>query len=428
MEQKELITSIGEDQIYTVAWEGRRYYLVEHVKSGTGAIFDHERKYLDAIPAECERRGGQNGRRKNIRSLTSHARNRKYPPSLCWLGRSNTPTLYLSQFLYAQYKGIPIDEVRKGRVAHVNGVFLPNGWEDCRSSNLAMTTDVILSSEERTFEVIQIGRKQYIKLTLHNYPAPNNETIVEYSETMLDILARPNSFTFSVDYFGRIIARRKRGGKHYSCHFSALVCAIYDGAVTSENIEDAFRITKERRGRGLDVDHLNSDKLNNTTGNLSLMPSSVNASKRGYTAAFGNPYSCFYAYDRHTGEYLIEATFGAYTQFIRCKSAEVLNDWLKEVQGRCRLTQNTEVFIVRGGGNLESIPTPKQVGSNQRTRAIEEDIAHADALLSMPREKFIDWKIGQQPTVEQFANLLGQIYGCGRHIHVRAKQCQSKAK
>lgn len=72
--------------------------------------------------------------------------------------------------------------------------------------------------------------------------------------------------------------------------------------------------------------------------------------------------------------------------------------------------RNTDAFIVHGGKVIGGIPTPKQTSGNRRARAIEEDITHADALLSMPRDKFIDWRVTQEPKVEQFAELLSRLY------------------
>lgn len=280
--------NIRKDRFYPVKMGGVWCYRVKHVPSGKTATFDKDVLLLDKLISNISD------------TRTSLIPVEKGGDPVMAFGKSprHGAAISLASMAYAFYHDLSIDEVRKLRIKHVNGTYLPDGSEDCRSCNLAATSEPCLATRQRRFSISPDG--QHIKLELTPKGRPVIATVyLSNVPGFLDFLSRPGNFYFSTRDGGR-----KKKGRRVTAQFldasgcrhivklSRLAHFYYQGMITESN----FRVNLHPLDKlfRLDIDHLNSDKHNNTKWNLSSMAGHKNQKEKSdLLARLKPPYYCF---------------------------------------------------------------------------------------------------------------------------------------
>lgn len=166
---------------------------VPHSKQPVGSEFDHDERLVTAIENYIEEHGVLLVPRNDTGTL-------RFTQSK----KTGASALALAVLLDATKRGISIAEARKFRVQHIGGAFIESSIENCHGDNLASTGTPILKNTSREFTVVAIGEKKYIFLHIFTRGVT---TQFDYSPELLDFLARPSNFTFTVNGFGRVQAR-----------------------------------------------------------------------------------------------------------------------------------------------------------------------------------------------------------------------------
>lgn len=393
-------------QVTEVERDGLPYYQLIHTPTGKRVEFDHDEKKVEAIREYMGRHSVPLYIRKDAQTFV-------FPKSK----KTGEPVLALAALLFAVGKGVPISEVRKFRIQHAHGTFIEEGVENCHADNLASTGEPIHSNNSREFTVVAIGGQQFISLHLRAYGVT---TFMDYSPELLDFLATPNNFSFGVSADGRIQAQTNQNG--YNPYLAQVVYAFGEGRLNKDNFENIQEILNEMtEGRMLDVDHLNGDLANNCLLNLSLMLGTTNTAKKDMASLFYYPYDTYWAYDKRTGEYLIEFGLepcpgaGFQTAYYKCADERALLNFLETMLGRLRLTDKLTGAIIAHDGQFVVLPTPKGMTEKCEGKAPRDtvaDISHAMELLRMNEETpevFRSWKIvKERPILHEFAAMLGR--------------------
>jgi hypothetical protein len=337
--------------------------VVEHLKSGQCACFDHDPALVEAIKAEIDRRRA---------SIIYHGCNKALEFG-CVKGES----MSLATFLYAQYEGIPLEEVRKHRVNHIDHVTLDNGMEDCRSINLSFDGGIVQRNKSRSIErVSAVGGRDVIKLTLLAGRGKGTVQYFDYYPDLYRILATPSVCSFCVT---RNTQRIMIGTS--SIPVSRLAYAYYTGMLDTNNVRQSLKdLSSKWNDECMEVDHVNGDYNNNCRYNLSLISKSQNSIKRNTTAWFFPPYNLYLAVNER-GEYLIDFVHGDKERFIRCVDVDTLNDCLFNLLGRGgSITKGVKSNIV----TPESVRKARNAeGLTSVVRDFGADDDHAISLLEM---------------------------------------------
>jgi hypothetical protein len=342
-------------------------YVVEHLKSGQCACFDHDPALVEAIKAEIDRRRA---------SIIYHGCNKALEFG-CVKGES----MSLATFLYAQYEGIPLEEVRKHRVNHIDHVTLDNGMEDCRSINLSFDGGIVQRNKSRSIErVSAVGGRDVIKLSLLSGKSSGVVNWFDYDPQLYRILATPSICAFGSDGNNQRIVVHRVNGKG-GIPVSRLAYAYYAGLLDTKDVKQSLKdLSTGWNNDRLEVDHVNGDHSNNCKYNLSLISKSQNSAKRNATAWFFPPFNLYLVINER-GEYLIDFVHGDKERFIRCVDVDTLNDCLFNLLGWSNsITKGVESNIV----TPESVRKARNAeGITSVVRDFEADDDHAIKLLEM---------------------------------------------
>lgn len=243
-------------------------------------------------------------------------------------GRKN---IYVSHLLLCYYQ----NKEYKGliRVHYKDG----NAF-NCKRDNLYnQTVSDLLKLESRSVSITH--NSEYIYLTERK---TGLKFITYYERELLELLASPRiSWTLSntknkkggKDY-NRLVARVTYRGKVCNgCYTSLaeLVWGYYNYGIRNYNLTTALRKTKkELRQKGLVVDHLISDELNNTKANLSAIDESENSRKQSIDRKVQPPYYLIMVYK--DGVYKAVYCFGYYVYpIITANDLESLLEQVKSI-------------------------------------------------------------------------------------------------
>lgn len=394
IEHKKGMMLLERNKFCQIEIQGVTYNCVEHIPSGHKAIFDNDNKYIKAIQEFGSAFNMSNG-------------------ILWFVDQETKKFISLATFLYAQYSGKPLHEVRQFKTRHMQRFIDENRMiEDCRKDNLFCSgypTDVTsnrvirrIGTKYFSIEVVSKGIVEYFS----------------YDDGLYNLLSTPNNFSYSATKQNRVQATfRTEDGKPCYAYTGIIANAYREGRLSKDNFRRVLVDILQDADKP-QLDHLNSDYHNHCNWNLSTMDRSLNIAKSHYTDAFPPPYQVFYAVNSE-GEYLIEfihpqlLTGRLVTTFYKCATAKDVIDWLKFQYGAANsLTHNTKIQILSGTEAktyqpvLTALKKPPKIG-----RDIRVDMEHAEKLLALDTVNFRTWVPMDRPNIGQIPAILSQFLG-----------------
>lgn len=389
--------------------EGEPLYLIQHDRSGIGAAFDHDEAVLQAV-IDALKDGNLYISRGNLK--------------LQWPNKS----IRLDKFLYQIYSDTilnPADIIKSTK----DDIHLCGNILDYRRSSMGVLgRDKIPHTESRDVDILTIGNRQYVKVWMKKY---NQTFYCDALPGLYDLLV-DTRLCYLVSNYGKIQASINSG--KYQPHMGQVAIAAFQGLLTDNNLDQARAILNQLTdNQRLDVDHLIEDRCNCTLANLSLTDR-ANQAKYNFFGRFYDPWRIYGAYDRKTGQYLIELDlikeFSTNTPvvvrpwFFKCKNIETLINLLENLQARNNTIlskSKLDELRIKYSGGLLAFPTPWERYQQVRTdygqkmpkvkRDTVDDILHQQRLIDMDRGKFRSWTILQpKPSIEDLGNFFSAIY------------------
>ena len=389
--------------------EGEPLYLIQHDRSGIGAAFDHDEAVLQAV-VNALQDGNLSCSRGNLRLQLPNK------------------NIKLNKFLYQSYRKVtlnPADQIKYMK----DTPYLQEGVFDFRSSNSGVPgRDKIPHTQSRNVDIATIGNRQYVKVWMKKY---NKTFYCDNLPGIYDLLVDTH-LCYLVSNLEKIQTSINNG--EYIPHMGQVSLAAYAGKLTDNNLDQARAILNQlTNNQQLDVDHLIEDRCNCTLANLSLMDR-ANQAKYNFFGRFYDPWRIYGAYDRKTGQYLIELDlikeFSSNTPvvvrswFFRCKNIETLINLLENLQARNNTIlskSKLDELRIKYSGGLLAFPTPWERYQQVRTdygqkmpkvkRDTVDDILHQQRLIDMDRGKFRSWTILQpKPSIEDLGNFFSALY------------------
>ena len=391
--------------------EGEPLYLIQHDRSGIGAAFDHDEAVLQAV-IDALKDGNLYISRGNLK--------------LQWPNKS----IRLDKFLYQIYSDTilnPADIIKSTK----DDIHLCGNILDYRRSSMGVLgRDKIPHTESRDVDNETIGNRQYVKVWMKNKNY-NRTFYCDALPGLYDLLV-DTRLCYLVSNYGKIQASINSG--KYQPHMGQVAIAAFQGLLTDNNLDQARAILNQLTdNQRLDVDHLIEDRCNCTLANLSLTDR-ANQAKYNFFGRFYDPWRIYGAYDRKTGQYLIELDlikeFSTNTPvvvrpwFFKCKNIETLINLLENLQARNNTIlskSKLDELRIKYSGGLLAFPTPWERYQQVRTdygqkmpkvkRDTVDDILHQQRLIDMDRGKFRSWTILQpKPSIEDLGNFFSAIY------------------
>ena len=371
--------------------EGEPLYLIRHNRSGIGAAFDHDEAVLQAV-IDALKDGNLYISRGNLK--------------LQWPNKS----IRLDKFLYQIYNDTilnPADIMKSTK----DDIHLCGNILDYRRSSMGVLgRDKIPHTESRDVDNETIGNRQYVKVWMKNKNY-NRTFYCDALPGLYDLLV-DTRLCYLVSNHEKIQASINSG--KYQPHMGQVAIAAFQGLLTDNNLDQARAILNQLTdNQRLDVDHLIEDRCNCTLANLSLMDR-ANQAKYNFFGRFYDPWRIYGAYDRKTGQYLIELDlikeFSSNTPvvvrswFFRCKNIETLINLLENLQARNNTilsrSKLDEMYINYKGISC-AFPTPwkryQQVRADHGQkmpkvkRNTVDDILHQQRLIEMDSSAFMEW-------------------------------------
>lgn len=336
------------NELYEIELEGKPYYQIEHSLEMKAVTFDHNPSIVEEVKAYIK---------EHKRSLDLKSKKSKFGFRF-QKASDGTPLLTFETFLYHCYSGLPIDEVRTAKVAHIGERYLPDGSLDCRSGSLVWLKGCQMRTPSRTFEPVLIGGREFYKLELS---ACDKAIYLNSDPVLLDLLTDTSLFKDFHLVRGSVQVQLCDRPKTYF-YLSQIVVAVRDGLLTRENFTDIREILNRMTENGqLEVDHLDTDRFNNTYHNLSLMPADINNQKKGYTAASFSNYTLVYAYDHLNNVYLVQNISDVGGGIISaCTSPADLLNLIQTLVGADSMMKNLTNINHETPNGTETIPLPSQ--------------------------------------------------------------------
>lgn len=318
-------------------------------------------------------------------------------------------TMMLNKFLYRTYHNIPLDSKTMDRLECRNNLYLKDNVFDFRKSSLGVPgRDKIPLTKSRDVDVVTIGNRQYVKVWMKKY---NQTFYCDALPGVYDLLVDTH-LCYLVSNLGKIQASINNG--EYIPHMGQVAIAAFQGLLTDNNLDQARAILNQlTNNQQIDVDHLIEDRCNCTLANLSLMDR-TNQAKYNFFGRFYDPWRIYGAYDRKTGQYLIELDlieeFSSNTPvvvqpwFFRCKNIETLINLLENLQARNNTIlgrSKLDAVYIEYNGISYAFPTPwkryQQVRADHGQkmpkvkRDTVNDILHQQRLIDMDSSAFMEW-------------------------------------
>ena len=266
--------NVPTNDFYEMMYKGEKVICVIHTLSGKKAIFDNQPNVLKRILQETETRK---------KSLVPRGKDGvlMFPKS-----RQGIASSLLATVLYSEYHNIPLEDVRKYRIQHIERGEI----EDCRSCNLYSTGDIAMETSAIKFDFSE--NNKYIKMLLKKQ---NKEILFENHYDLFRLLATPHFTTPFMNYYrpqARINGLRTTF-KTYSPYLSLLAYACYNQNLTVDNhLQRIPEIMAYNQEQNLQIEHLNGDIFDNRRYNLALVEGNLNASKKDIMKHIQNPYIC----------------------------------------------------------------------------------------------------------------------------------------
>ena len=147
---KILNTELKTCHITEITHEGEPLYLIQHDRSGIGAVFDHNDTALQAV-ANVLQNGNLHCSQGNLRFQLPNK------------------SIRLDKILYQSYHNTtlkPSDKINSTK----DNIYLRDNIFDYRKSSLAVSgRDKIPHTKSRNVDVVTIGNRQYVKVWMKKY-------------------------------------------------------------------------------------------------------------------------------------------------------------------------------------------------------------------------------------------------------------------
>lgn len=269
-------TEFNTNEFTEMEYKGETVICVTHIPSGTKAVFDNDISVLNRVLEEiCIRRASLIPRKD-------------YPILAFGKSRNGVSASSLATVVYSAYYNIPIEEIRKYHIRHIESGEI----EDCRKCNLYSTGDTVTETQAIKFTFTNDNR--YFDLLLKT---SNKIVTFDNNKELYTLLATPYHTAISMNRFrpqAKINGLQKQGDKKNKLpYLSVIAYACYNQGLTVENhIEKLPEIMRYNAEHNLQVEHLNGDIFDNRRYNLALVKGGLNLSKKDITKYITKPYIC----------------------------------------------------------------------------------------------------------------------------------------
>jgi hypothetical protein len=308
----------------------------------------------------------------------------------------------LGNWLYAQYH--PTETITSN-VVRVKT--LPSDkLDDCRRCNLRQRGEPATETKNRIIQTIEIEGKKYIQIYFKAYQITQ---YFDYSMDLYDLFTNMCSISSFFVGNGYMRCRFKDG---FTCYTHQLALAYYQNLIDMEDVSGSVKRAIKSWGEQT-IDHLNSDRNNNCSYNLSLMTKKANTVKFNLTGTVKPP--CYlYTVVTKYGEYLLEVQqYGGFHGYYKATNVDQLIRGLNTLLGRSKsIFKNAKLNFISDKNGMINAPMTFQSDRSYHERDFEQDCVHANMLLSMPEQSFYDLEIlsVERPGIQLTARILDSMF------------------
>lgn len=264
------IEIIGGTRLFECYYSGRPCYGVEQISTGCKAVFNHNRRILNAIEAVLMNDG----------NIARNSRNNMY------LYHKGKRLKSLGAYLYCLYVGINPEIELANNIRHKRKR-RNNLIEDCTKNNLYMGGVSVLLDESNNSLLISSNTKDYID---ELEPVP----------LLADIMNIKN-FVMYWNNTGRLMCHIK--GRFGFPVADLAYLAYYDNLTMDNFIDKLLELKQYKRDNGLSIEHLDSNYHNHRKYNIALVDEGMNRKKCDRILHIKEPY--FFTAVMSDGKYKI---------------------------------------------------------------------------------------------------------------------------
>lgn len=269
-------TEFKTNKFTKIIYKGETVICVTHIPSGTKAVFDNDVSVLNRVLEEI---------RTRRKSLIPRG---DYPVLVFNKSRNGTSFSSLASVVYSAYHNIPLEEIRKYHIRHIENDVI----EDCRKCNLYSTGDTVMETPAIKFTFTDDNK--YFDLLLK---ARNKVITCDNNKELYTLLSTPYYTTLFMNRYRpqvRINGIKKQASKKNKMSYLSVVAyACYNQGLTVDNhIEMLPEIMQYNEDNNLQVEHLNGDIFDNRRYNLALVKGNLNQSKKDIMKYIAKPYIC----------------------------------------------------------------------------------------------------------------------------------------
>lgn len=401
------VTKNGTNAFYEARYLDQPCYAIKHVPTGHIELIDYDLSILKSIINRVNR----------SKALACDKKKKGY--ILKFYSTDRERSISLRSFVYARYKGLSLESVRKKNICIDDDSTVKDSILDLRSCNLYDAGEIRPHTASRHIDIIKRPETdtEYIAITFSNR-ANGRIEYTEYSPELYEMLARPVCCNVQYNHHrDRAVVRvhyanNKKGYVIDNLSKFILIYNLHFGQYKNMRggvkrfINDYYKLSRKYKDH--DAAHINSCKWNNCIGNLMFMEktkeSKPNLEMSDFIKWFLSPYNVSTAIN-DKNEILVEYL---YTYRFKCKTPRDYADWQKVFLGK-ELTGKLQVITFASEDEEYQALTPSGmieagIANKDSVRNNEPNLFawlnNRDRLLSMDDDSFTTWDAGMYRTIK----------------------------
>lgn len=349
----------GETNIfYEATYKGEPCFAVVHTGTNHIELFDNDEKFLCDIIQKIKRTSALIADKKKNGYILKFRKERKHSVSL-------------RTYLFAKYKGIPVDAARKLKICLDESAEDRNRFLDLRSCNLYAAGTSRPHTSTHDIDIMQnmtSGYPVFMKITVYDTSDKSITEIAPYTPELYEMLTSSKFCTLVHNTtIGRIIvvvhyAHNKNG--YMRVNLVRFLCVYKEHFNSYEKMKGSVKrfihdyAKLDSKHAGEDGSHLNASKWDDSFQNIMFMNSVTNIGMRDYIKLFSGLYDCIPAVNDR-GEILLAFRYrDCFVRYFKCPTPEDYLQWQKLFLGKDSLTAKLQVLTRRQGDGVHSDYTP----------------------------------------------------------------------